>query len=49
MLNVCSEQHDEIVFEGRKCPFCESIDKFESEIESLNDVITDMKREEESE
>lgn len=38
-MNICSERHDEIVFEGRKCPFCLKIDDMQFEIDSLNGQI----------
>lgn len=25
MLNVCTNNHDEVVFEGHQCPFCIAI------------------------
>lgn len=51
-MNLCSEKHDEICFEGRKCPLCEAMieieclkdecDKREEEIDILKDEITNL-------
>lgn len=40
-MNICSDGHPEICFEGRDCPFCAYIYEKESEILSLN---ADLKR-----
>lgn len=39
MINLCSEDHDEVCFEGRTCPFCEAKKDADREIEYLNDEI----------
>jgi len=41
-MDICSSGHDEICFEGRKCPLCELI----KEIEDLQAIIDSEKREE---
>lgn len=43
-LNICSEKHEEICYEGRKCPVCNLVEK----IDLLEDEITDLMRQIES-
>jgi hypothetical protein len=45
-MNLCSEDHDEVCFEGRKCPLCdvrsdlkETIEKHKREIQQLEEKI----------
>jgi hypothetical protein len=45
-MNLCSDNHDEVCYEGRKCPVCDmredlqgSIDDLQKEIEELNNQI----------
>ncbi|MFA6281884.1 MAG: hypothetical protein WCY05_05230 [Candidatus Omnitrophota bacterium] len=42
-MNLCSENHDEICFEGRKCPLCEMKDELENEIQDLKEKLEDNK------
>lgn len=49
-MNLCSEKHDEICFEGRDCPLCEmrggkdgAISDMEDEIETLTEEIANLK------
>jgi len=51
-MNLCSDNHDEICYEGRYCPLCdmrdeldESITELEREINDLRNTITDLERE----
>lgn len=39
-MQVCSEHHDEIVFDGRRCPLCEA----NSEIDTMKDQIDELER-----
>lgn len=45
-MNLCNDGHEEICYEGRNCPVCESkkeIDRLERETEDLRDEIKEMK------
>lgn len=42
-MNLCSNNHDEICFEGRKCPLCEKIDEHNREVESLENEIDGLR------
>lgn len=44
-MNICSTGHEEICFEGRKCPFCDELATKEAEINRLNEDIHDLKNE----
>lgn len=44
-MNLCSDGHDEVCYEGRECPACYHIAEKNSEIEDLNRKI-DSKDEE---
>lgn len=47
-MNLCSDDHDEVCYEGRKCPACEKEKErasLEGEIANLNDKIDDLKLE----
>lgn len=35
-MNLCSDGHDEVCYEGRTCPACYHISEKNSEIEDLN-------------
>lgn len=44
-MNLCSDNHDEVCFEGRICPVCEKmkeIEKLESTIQDLKSEIKDL-------
>lgn len=43
-MNLCSDNHDEICFEGRKCPFCEKIDEHKREVDLMQSEIDDLNR-----
>ncbi len=38
-MNLCSDNHDEVCFEGRGCPCCEEIDIRERKISALEDKV----------
>lgn len=45
-MNLCSDGHEEICYEGRKCPACElleQIDALEGEISELNSEMQSLK------
>ena len=42
-MNLCSDSHDEICFEGRKCPFCEFRSEMFDDIEKLQKVLLHLK------
>lgn len=51
-MNLCSDEHDEICYEGRKCPACavikekqEEIDSLEAQVEKLEDKVGDLEGE----
>jgi len=44
-MKICSEMHDEIVYESIECPFCAMIREFENDIENLQDEIEHLKHE----
>ena len=44
-MNLCSNGHEEICFESRKCPVCIIIGEHESEIEDLKWEIDSLKSE----
>ena len=51
-MNLCSDNHDEVCFEGRECPTCKIIKEFgetdeelEKKIKELEDTIEYLKEE----
>jgi len=44
-MNLCNDDHDEICFEGRKCPLCEMRADKDKEIEELVRKVDDLKDE----
>lgn len=50
-MNICSFDHDEIVFECRKCPLCEAKKEAKAEIDDLQAKLDDtqLAREQEAE
>lgn len=40
-MNICSNNHDEIVYESRECPLCKVI----SELNELEDIMNDIDEE----
>jgi hypothetical protein len=43
-MELCSYNHDEICFEGNKCPLCELEKEKNAEINGKDDEITDLQR-----
>ena len=48
-MNLCSDKHDEVCYDGRVCPVCDvrdelqgTIDELEKEIQSLNSEIESL-------
>ena len=35
-MNMCSDKHDEIVYEGRTCPLCEVLELLKHEEDEAN-------------
>lgn len=44
-MNLCSDKHEEICFEGRTCPACDQIAKRNSEIKEKDDEIKSLQAE----
>lgn len=51
-MQICDDGHQEICFEGRACPLCQTIsekndeiDSLKGDIKSLEDDITDLESE----
>lgn len=51
-MNICSHKHDEVVFDGHKCPMCELGKEHDSTladrdklIDELRDEVRDLKQE----
>lgn len=47
-MNLCADDHDEVCFDGRKCPACElkmQINNLEDAIEELNKTIEEQSNE----
>ena len=43
-MNLCSSNHEEICFDGRKCPFCEMVDSKDEIISALEDQVGTLKQ-----
>jgi len=43
-MDLCSDNHDEVCYEGRTCPVCSLRDELDNEIEQLNECISDLER-----
>lgn len=41
-MNLCSDSHDEVCYEGRECPACAVIYKMQDEINDLKTQIDDL-------
>jgi len=41
-MELCSDDHQEICFEGRSCPLCDAISEKDKEILSLEEQIEDL-------
>ena len=37
-MNICNDNHEEIVFEGRHCPLCKLRSQYTEDIDTLNDI-----------
>lgn len=44
-MNLCSEGHDEICYEGKYCPACEIIKEFKGTIDQLEHDIELLNKE----
>ena len=42
-MNLCSDNHEEVCYEGRTCPVCELINEKNTEIDELNNSIEDLR------
>ena len=46
-MDLCSDGHDEVCYDGRKCPACElheeTVKEHESDMESLQSQIDELK------
>lgn len=42
-MNLCSNDHEEVCYEGRSCPACEAIKDGEKECDALANTIDDLK------
>lgn len=40
-MNLCSEHHEEVCYEGHFCPVCELIEEHETEMERLREANND--------
>jgi hypothetical protein len=34
-MNLCNNNHQEVCFEGRECPLCQSVKELQQEIDAL--------------
>ncbi len=44
-MNLCSDGHDEVCFDGHICPCCEIINEKDKEIANLNNEIDGLRDE----
>jgi hypothetical protein len=44
-MNLCSDGHEEVCFEGRTCPACSLRDDLEKRIDKLTDDINSLESE----
>lgn len=44
-MNLCNDDHDEVCYEGRKCPLCDMRDTKDAEIGILNDKVNELEGE----
>lgn len=42
-MNLCATGHDEVCFEGRKCPFCQYMAEMDKAVEAYKDEINNLK------
>jgi len=43
-MDLCSDDHDEVCYEGRICPACSLRDDLDQEIEQLNDRVSELEQ-----
>ncbi len=41
-MNLCSDNHEEVCFEGRKCPACEIAAEKDRELERIGNANNDL-------
>jgi hypothetical protein len=41
-MNICSDKHDEIAFEARRCPICPLIEDRDKIIATMTDEMRDL-------
>ena len=41
-MELCSSEHEEICFEGRRCPICDKIKELNEEIETWKDQVLSL-------
>jgi uncharacterized protein (DUF3084 family) len=41
-MNLCDYNHDEICFDGRKCPFCEKVSELDAEIAERDRQVSEL-------
>lgn len=44
-MNLCSDGHEEVCFDARKCPVCEIISEKDGKIDELDNEIVELKAE----
>jgi predicted RNase H-like nuclease (RuvC/YqgF family) len=44
-MELCSSGHDEICYDGGRCPFCSSIDEYERKVSHLEDDVSRLEYE----
>lgn len=44
-MNLCSDGHDEVCFEGRICPLCHMRDEMNEEIDTLREQVESLEAE----
>jgi hypothetical protein len=44
-MNLCSDGHEEVCYETRNCPCCESIKDKDADIEKLGETIANLEGE----
>lgn len=44
-LNICSEGHSEVCYEGNRCPACDLQLDMQGEIDDLKDQVSELEKE----
>jgi hypothetical protein len=44
-MNLCNSNHEEICFEGRKCPICELLGEKDAQIAALEEKVAELESE----